>query len=186
MTSAPRLRNRLFALATAIALGLLLALAIAPAARADIDDDRYEGNIFALYAGNGGLVPPRVSLAEARRAGRPAMLVFYIDDSRDCKQFSPTVSRVQSFYARVLPVIATNADTLLPEREYAPDEAGYYYSGVVPQTVLLDSEGNITFDGVGQVEFEAIDDVLREMFDLLPRSESVELKRRSAPDGEAE
>ncbi|MEM1370294.1 MAG: thioredoxin family protein, partial [Cyanobacteria bacterium P01_H01_bin.15] len=31
----------------------------------------------------------------------------------------------------------------------------------------------------GQVQYEAIDDVLREVFDLLPRTESVELKRRS-------
>ena len=38
---------------------------------------------------------------------------------------------------------------------------------------------NKIFDGQGQVKYEAVDDVLREVFDLLPRSESVELQRRT-------
>ncbi|MGL6339366.1 MAG: thylakoid membrane photosystem I accumulation factor, partial [Waterburya sp.] len=37
----------------------------------------------------------------------------------------------------------------------------------------------VVYDGKGQVPYEEIDDVLREVFDLLPRSESVVLKRRS-------
>ena len=49
---------------------------------------------------------------------------------------------------------------------------------IIPQTVILDSEGKKIFDGKGQVKYEAVDDVLREVFNLLPRSESVELKRR--------
>ena len=28
----------------------------------NIDDDRYEGNIYILYGGNGSLVPPRMDL----------------------------------------------------------------------------------------------------------------------------
>ena len=35
------------------------------------------------------------------------------------------------------------------------------------------------FDEQGQIPYEEVDDTLREVFDLLPRSESVELKRRS-------
>ncbi|MEN8443536.1 MAG: thioredoxin family protein, partial [Cyanobacteria bacterium J06555_13] len=39
-------------------------------------------------------------------------------------------------------------------------------------------ENNLVFNEAGQVPYEKIDDLLRTVFDLLPRTESVELKRR--------
>ncbi|NCQ05719.1 MAG: thioredoxin family protein, partial [Cyanobacteria bacterium] len=66
-----------------------------------------------------------------------------------------------------------------PKDQYQPDELGYYYKGGIPQTVVLDQEGNVVFDQIGQSRFEDVDDVLRKVFDLLPRSESVELKRKT-------
>lgn len=157
---------------------LVVAFAWGAPAIALIDDDGYDGNIFVLYAGNGGIVPPRASLAQSLEREKPAILVFYLDDSRDCKRFSLTVSRLQSFYGRAASLIALNADALPIKESYEPDEAAYYYRGLVPQTVVIDGEGNVAFDRVGGVDYEAIDDALREVFDLLPRSESVELKRR--------
>lgn len=146
---------------------------------AGIDDDRYDGNIFALYAGNGSLVPPRVSLAESLRGEKPAILFFYVDDSSDCKQFSIVVSRLQAYYGRAASFIPVDVDAIAIKAAYSPTEAGYYYEGLVPQTVVLDQQGQVAFNEVGQVPYEEIDDSLREVFDLLPRSESVELKRRS-------
>ena len=70
-------------------------------------------------------------------------------------------------------------DTIPVKSSYSPTDAGYYYQGVVPQTVILDRTGEVRFNGQGQVPFEEMDDVLRSVFDLLPRAESVELKRRS-------
>ena len=67
-------------------LGLLLAITLlAPAAHANLTDDRYDGNIYALYAGNGSLVPPATSLKESQAAGRTSVLVFYLDDSSTSK-----------------------------------------------------------------------------------------------------
>ena len=43
----------------------------------------------------------------------------------------------------------------------------------------FDQSGKVVLNKKGQVPFEEIDDQLREVFDLLPRTESVELKRRS-------
>jgi hypothetical protein len=146
---------------------------------ASINDDRYEGNIFILFAGNGSLVPPRLSLAESLQRKMPALLVFYLDDSRDCKEFSIVVSRLQEYYGRAASFIPISVDSLPLKSSYSQEEAAYYYKGVVPQTVLLDGDGQVVFNGKGQVKFEEVDDVLREVFDLLPRSESVELKRRS-------
>ncbi|HHP7229786.1 MAG TPA: thylakoid membrane photosystem I accumulation factor [Xenococcaceae cyanobacterium] len=145
---------------------------------AGINDDKYEGNIFILYAGNGSLVPPRLSLAESLKREMPTILVYYVDDSQDCKQFSIVVSRMQEFYGRAANIMPITVDSLPLKTNYTPQEPGYYYEGKVPQTVILDQTGKVVFNRTGQVKYEAIDDVLREVFDLLPRSESVELKLR--------
>ena len=165
-------------------LGLLLLLTslsclwTAPA-WAGINDDKYEGNIFILYAGNGSLVPPRLSLAQSLKREMPTVLVYYIDDSQDCKQFSVVVSRIQEFYGRAANIMPITVDSLDLKANYTPQEPGYYYEGSVPQTVILNQEGKVVFNGTGQVKYEAIDDVLREVFNLLPRAESVELKVRT-------
>lgn len=150
-----------------------------PPALASIDDDRYEGNIFALYAGNGSLVPPQVTLEESLKRENPTLLVFYIDDSSDSKQYSRVVSQLQQYYGRVADFIPVSVDKLPVKSSHTPKEPGYYYEGVVPQTILIDQKGEVVFNGKGQVAFEDVDDKFREVFDLLPRSESVKLKRRA-------
>ena len=148
-------------------------------ALADISDDRYDGNIFVVYAGNGSLVPPRLTLPESLKRKMPALLVFYVDDSSDCKQYAIVVSRLQEYYGRAASLIPISVDAIPVKSTYTPEEPGYYYQGIVPQTVVLNQKGEVVFNGKGQVKFEEVDDVLREVFDLLPRSQSVELKRRS-------
>lgn len=161
-------------------LVLCCSLSISTPATAGIDDDLYDGNIYILYAGNGSLVPPRLSLAQTRDREMPAVLVFYVDDSSDCKQYSIVVSRIQEFYGRAASIIPVTVDSLTKNKEdYTPTDPGYYYEGVVPQTVILDQQGDIVLNAKGQTSYEKIDDVMRDVFDLLPRSESVELKRRS-------
>ena len=147
-------------------------------ALAAINNDRYDGNIFILYGGNGSLIPPRMDLATSLKRKKPAILVFYVDDSSDCKQFSIIVTRLQQFYDRAASIIPVSVDSFV-DKEYSPEEPAYYYSGVVPETVILDQQGKVVYDGKGQVPYEEIDDALREVFDLLPRSESQVLKRRS-------
>lgn len=148
-------------------------------ASASINDDRYEGNIYVLFGGNGSLVPPRMDLPTSLKREKPAILVFYIDDSSDCKQFSGLVTRLQEFYGRAASIIPVNVDSLIDQDQYSADEPAYYYTGVVPETVILDQKGKVVYDGKGQVPYEEIDDVLRKVFELLPRSESEVLKRRS-------
>jgi hypothetical protein len=149
-----------------------------PAALAGLNDDRFDGNIFALYGGNGSLVPPKVDLADSLKKSRPALLVFFLDDSKDCKQFSTVVSELQRYYGRASDFIPVNVDTLWSETD-DPTQEGYYYKGYVPQTVLIDQSGDVVLDEKGQVAFEKVDDAFRDVFDLLPRSESVELKLRT-------
>ncbi|KYC36995.1 hypothetical protein WA1_45965 [Scytonema hofmannii PCC 7110] len=146
---------------------------------AGLKDDRYDGNIFVVYAGNGSLVPPKETLSQALSEQKPALLFFYVDDSSDCKEYALVVSRVQEFYGRVTEIIPVNVDTLPVKETYSPTEAGYYYSGAVPQVVVFDRAGQVVLNKKGQIPYEDIDDQFRIVFDLLPRSKSVQLKRRS-------
>ena len=160
------------------AIALLVLFSWISPASAGVNDDRYEGNIFPLYAGNGYLVPPRVTLKQSFDRDTPTVLVFYIDDSRDCKKFAPVLSSVDAFYGRVVNIIPIDVDAIPVKDSYDRTEPGRYYKGLVPQTLVFDRSGEVILDEVGDIPYEKVDDVLREVFDLLPRSESVELKRR--------
>jgi hypothetical protein len=146
---------------------------------AGLNTDTYDGNIFVVYAGNGSLVPPTQTLAQTLAQHKPAVLAFYVEDSSDCKQYALIVSRIQEFYGRVTEIIPVSVDSILPKETYDTTEPGYYYSGAVPQVVLFNQSGNVVLNKNGQVRYEEIDDRLREVFDLLPRDKSVQLKRRS-------
>lgn len=163
----------------AIALVLVVTFQLfVPGAMAALDDDRYDGEIFALYAGNGSLIPPKSTLANSLKAGKPTVVVYYLDDSKDCKSYSLTVSRIQEYYGRAMDISALRVDSLPLKEQYEPTEEGYYYKGYVPQTVIFDAEGKVRFNEIGNVPYESIDDTLRSMFDLLPRTASTTLKRR--------
>jgi hypothetical protein len=160
-------------------LVLIFACLLANPALAGIDDDKYDGNVFVLYAGNGSLVPAKISLADSLKAKKPALLVYYIDDSTDCKKYSTVISQLQAYYGKAASFIPVTADSLALNQKYTNTEEGYYYQGKVPQTVVIDKAGKVRLNQAGQISFEKMDDTLREVFDLLPRTESVELKRRS-------
>ncbi len=174
-------RHIVSALCRWVLISLVVAIAcFTPSpAFAALTDDRFDGDIFALYAGNGSLVPPRVTLTQARERKKPALLVFYVDDSSDCKQYVTVVSNLQAFYGRAADFIALRVDALPVKVNYEPTEPGYYYKGFVPQTILFDQSGQVVLDETGNVAFEKIDDAFRKVFDLLPRQESVALKRRA-------
>ena len=61
----PRTLARLLKPLAALALSLVLVLGLAAPIQAARDTNSYDGNIYALYAGNGSLVPPRTTLSQA-------------------------------------------------------------------------------------------------------------------------
>ena len=169
--------------ARACAVALICVVAVlglwSGSAIAGLHDDDYDGNIFALYAGNGSIVPPKFNLSDSLKQDKPTLLFFYVDDSKDSKEFSPIVSQLQAPYGRVANFVPVAADSIPVKDSYEKTEAGYYFEGAVPQTVVFDAQGNIALNEVGQIPYEKVDDKMRELFDLLPREESLELKRRS-------
>ncbi|MDJ0798367.1 MAG: thylakoid membrane photosystem I accumulation factor [Calothrix sp. MO_167.B12] len=172
-------RNSSQRILSILTLIICLLITTVQPAFASINDDRYDGNIFVVYAGNGSLVPPAQTLAQTLTEHKPAILTFYVDNSSDCKEYAIVISQIQAFYGRAAELIPINVDSLPNRKNYKPTEPGYYYSGGVPQVVIFDQAGKVVFNQKGQVPYEDIDDKLREVFDLLPRTESVRLKRRS-------
>jgi hypothetical protein len=104
--------------------------------------------------------------------------LLYVDDSSDCKKFSSVISQLQGPYGRAANFIPIMADSIPVKDSYAPNEPGYYFEGAVPKTIILNGAGETVYEHTGATSYEAIDDALRDVFDLLPRSESVELRRR--------
>ena len=148
-----------------------------PSALAGMGDDRFDGNIFVIYAGNGALVPPKIDLATSLQRHTPALLAFYIDDSRDCKEYAIVISNLQAFYGRGVDFIPVNVDTIQPDKIYSSTQAPYYYTGTVPQVVLIDQGGEMVFNQAGQPPYEQIDNAMREIFDLPSRTQKIELER---------
>ncbi|WP_396102952.1 thylakoid membrane photosystem I accumulation factor [Cyanobium sp. Morenito 9A2] len=153
--------DRLLALGSALAL--LLALVIgpgAPAAFAARDTDSFDGNIFALYAGNGSLVPPRSTLEQSLAEHRPVVLAFYLDDSSVSKTFSPVLSELQRTWGNNVELIYLTTDNLQNRPDTGPSDPAHYWKGTIPQVVVIDANGTVVFDAAGQVNTDAIDAAL--------------------------
>lgn len=145
----------------ALLLLLAVSLGFGSAAEASLNDDRYDGNIFALYAGNGSLVPPRSTLALALEQHRVAVVVYYLDDSSVSKRFAPVVSELQRLWGNNVELIPLVTDPLQPGGKAAAGalpvgDPSRYWSGLIPQVVVFDRQGQVVFDASGQVEVDAI------------------------------
>ena len=135
---------------------LLLTTAAAPAG-ASLDDDRYDGNIFALYAGNGSLVPPRSSLEQSLAAGRVAVVIYYLDDSSVSKRFAPVVSELQRHWSNNIDLIPLVTDPLQDRPIRGAADPARHWHGSIPQVVVFDHSGTPIFDAEGAVSIDAID-----------------------------
>jgi len=159
----------------ALVLTLLLVglLAWPVGAWASLDNDRYDGNIFALYAGNGSLVPPRLTLADALADHRVTLLVYYLDDSAVSKRFAGVVSELQRVWGNSIELIPLVTDPLQGRADAGPSDPLHYWRGVIPQVVVLGPAGQVVLDAPGQVEIDTIHAALSKATGLpLPPSSS--------------
>jgi len=159
----PRLLSRPFAGLWALLLIVAIGLLWAPGpAAASLENDRYDGNIFALYAGNGSLVPPRSTLAQSLAEHRVAVLVYYLDDSSVSKQFSPVVSELQRVWGNAVDLIPLVTDPLQNRPDGGANDPAHYWDGLIPQVVVINSDGRVVFDRHGQVSVDAINTAVSE------------------------
>ena len=134
-----------------------LVLVVSPV-QAALNDDRYDGNIYALYAGNGSLVPPANTLEESLAEGRTAVIVYYLDDSAASKRFAPVVSELQRLWGRRIDLLPLTTDPLQGRASTGSDDPAQYWHGAIPQVVVIDPKGRVVFDQDGQVPLKSINE----------------------------
>ena len=125
--------------------------------------DSYDGNIFPIYAGNGSIVPPQTSLKESIENARISILFFYLDDSADSKAVAPIISGLDLIWRNNIDIIALTTDELQGKEFKDIKEEGYYWNGLIPQTVLIDGTGNIKYDKNGLVNIDEINKIIGEI-----------------------
>ena len=156
--------NRSFRAACRVVVVLALMvglLGLAPAsAQASLTNNNYDGNIYALYAGNGSLVPPRSSLEQALAEQRPAVVIYYLDDDTASKQFAPVVSELQRLWGNSIELIPLVTDPLQNRPDRGPADPAHYWHGRIPQVVVFSPEGRVLLDQEGQVPLDAINDAV--------------------------
>lgn len=156
-----------------VSLFLLLTVLPVHAAR---DTDSYDGNIYALYAGNGSLVPPAISLAESQAAGRTSVVVYYLDDSSTSKEFSPAVSELQRVWGNSVDLLPLTTDALQGRNDNGLSDPAHYWHGTIPQVVVINGQGRVLLDADGQVSLESINTAISEATGLpAPEGGSVSL-----------
>ncbi len=160
--SARRLLALLLPLLLSLGAGLTLGLGAPQPAAASLTNNTYDGNIYALYAGNGSLVPPRRTLEQALAEHRPTLVVYYLDDDAASKQFSPVVSELQRLWGNSIELIPLVTDPLQNRRPTGPEDPATYWHGHTPQVVVFNAEGRVLFDGEGAVSLEAINQAVSE------------------------
>jgi len=125
------------------------------------DTDSYDGNIFPIYAGNGAIVPPKTTLKDSLNNKRVSVLFFYLDDSSDSKAMSPVISGLDLIWRENIDIIALTTDELQnEEKSDLPTEPNFYWNGLIPQTIILDSNGQIKFDKNGMADFGEINKII--------------------------
>ena len=139
---------------------LSLLLWVAPPALAARETDSYDGNIFALYAGDGALVPPHISLAEALGQQRPVLLSFFLDDSAASKNFAPLLSDLQGRWGKVVEVIALPSDPYSVDPKAEAGDPSRYWRGTVPQLLVINGQGEVLYDVDGLMDPAAIETAL--------------------------
>ena len=156
----------------ALALSLLLALGLLPAAaQAARDTNSYDGNIYALYAGNGSLVPPRGTLAQAMADHRTIVLGFFLDDSAASKQYAVVFNELQRLWGRTAELILLPTDPLQNRAGQGPTDPATYWKGVIPQVVVFNAEGQPVLDESGPVSIDAINAALTKATGLKPQGD---------------
>jgi len=163
-----RLLNALAALILFAWLAIGLAPGTALAAR---DTNSYDGNIYALYAGNGSLVPPRSTLADAMANHRPIVLGYFLDDSAASKQYAVVFNELQRLWGRSVELILLSTDPLQNRETHGPSDPASYWKGVVPQVVVFNTEGQPVLDEGGPVSIDAINAALTEVTGLKPQGD---------------
>ncbi|ABX08898.1 thylakoid membrane photosystem I accumulation factor [Prochlorococcus marinus] len=140
------------------------------------DTNSFDGNIFPIYAGNGSLVPPASTLKQSLENKRTSVLIFYLDDNADSKQFAPVVSGLKLLWTSTIDLIPLTTDEFQDRTSDNPEDASYYWHGNVPQVVVINGQGQVILDDEGQVSIETINSAISKATGLEPPEFTISIK----------
>ncbi|WP_288262258.1 thylakoid membrane photosystem I accumulation factor [uncultured Prochlorococcus sp.] len=133
-------------------------------ANATRDSNSYDGNIFPIYAGNGAIVPPTTTLEESLKNQRVTVLFFYLDDSSDSKAMAPIISGLDLIWRNNIDIIALTTDELQnEEKSESLYEPNYYWNGLIPQTIIINNDGEVKYDKNGMINIDELNKVIGEL-----------------------
>ena len=133
-------------------------------ANASRDNNSYDGNIFPIYAGNGSIVPPLTTLQESLKNKRVSVLFFYLDDSSDSKAMAPIISGLDLIWKNNIDIIALTTDELQDKKKSDnPNEPNYYWNGLIPQTIIINSFGQVKYDKNGTISIDELNKVIGDL-----------------------
>ena len=88
------------------------------------------------------------------------MIVYYLDDSAVSKRFAPVVSELQRLWGRNVDLLPLTTDPLQGRESNGPNDPATYWSGSIPQVVVIGPDGRVVFDQEGQVPLNQINEAI--------------------------
>ena len=125
--------------------------------------DSYDGNIFPIYAGNGSIVPPQTTLKDSISNKRVSILFFYLDDNANSKALAPAISGLDLIWRNSIDIIALTTDELQNKNSEDRFVESFYWNGLIPQTVVLDGDGNVKYDKNGMIDIDKINRIISDI-----------------------
>ena len=133
-------------------------------ANASRDTNSYDGNIFPIYAGNGAIVPPQTTLEESLKNRRVSVLFFYLDDSSDSKAMAPIISGLDLIWRNNIDLIALTTDEFQSDNSKTDsNQPNFYWNGLIPQTIIINSDGEVKYDQNGMINIDELNKVIGEL-----------------------
>ncbi len=125
--------------------------------------DSYDGNIFPIYAGNGSIVPPQTTLKDSINNNRVSILFFYLDDNANSKALAPAISGLDLIWRNSIDIIALTTDELQNKISKNFTDESFYWNGLIPQTVVIDGDGNVKYDKNGLIDIDKINRIISDI-----------------------
>jgi len=89
---------------------------------------------------------------------------FYLDDSSDSKAMAPIISGLDLIWRNNIDIIALTTDELQDkEKSDLRNEPNYYWNGLIPQTIILNSDGEVKYDKNGMINIDELNKVIGEL-----------------------
>ena len=73
---------------------------------------------------------------------------------------APLISGLDLIWMYIIDIIALTTDEIQGGENEDPHEASYYWNGLIPQTVVIDSDGVVKYDENGIVNIDEINNVI--------------------------